>query len=172
MDTPNFGTVSHDEDSFERALELLDLKIEAARKDIQQMEIDRAQLRNAKETLARILGRDKQSDRPHRIIGTTVERNPVSQRHLNGDEENIITALREMGKFTASRDVAAKAGMDPKRVSRVTPRLRHQGYLVQHPKADPKSKFHFPLGLPEFLNPDGTVKPEREYEQADKLNNP
>ena len=163
---------SHDAESIEEALILLDRKIEAALKDIKQMEIDRATLRNAKDAIGRILGRDKQTDSLPRAIGATVERVMVPQRTPDPDEQTIIAALRGLGRFYASRDVAAKSGMDPKRVSRVTPRMRNRGYLVQHPKADPNSKLHFPLGLPDFVNPDGTVKPEHEYEQVDKLNRP
>jgi hypothetical protein len=82
---------------------------------------------------------------------------------LNANEQRIVNAITDIGHFDTSRTIAKRAGMDAKVITRITQRMRKKRILVAHPYADPNSKFHFPLGIPSFLDDNSNVKPDHEY---------
>lgn len=146
----------------EDAIGRLDREVEQMDSELKQKKADRDNLRDALALIRNtVLARPK--------IGPVVIRPHRSDREPDEKEKRIMDAIRKIGRFGVSRDIATEANMDPKAMSRITPRMRLRGLLVSHPLADPNGKFHFPLGLPEFLDAQGMVKPEHEYPSVDKL---
>lgn len=158
--------VTFSSEDVESAISRLDREIESLDSEVKERRARRDDLRKALDLIrATVLSRPQ-------ISQPVVIRTKRTGRGPDDTEQRIIDAVRELGRFSVSRDIAVAAHMDSKAMSRITPRMRLRGLLVAHPLADPNGKFHFPLGLPEFLDGNGSVKPENEYVNLDKLQHP
>lgn len=90
---------------------------------------------------------------------------------LRPDERIVVDTLTDIGKFTVNRQIEERV-MDPivkKNLARITLRLREKHILLAHPRSNPNLKTHFPIGLLTWVDDEGRVRPEREYEHIDKL---